>query len=177
MGFEPATTRLSVTCSDHCATAPHCMGIYNEQIVPWFIMLPSVLGDTWTGTSLNIPGWGDVWVDSFNSVTCIRQSSIITLTNAQQIFNLTRALLRRERTMNLTQGRGWRGREGGREGGGGGGGRERERWREGEGGMNVIHIIIGTVEGSFHVKSSDFWPFFHGPPPILLKFGTLVELV
>ena len=30
--------------------------------------------------------------------------------------------------------------------------------------------------GSFHVKSSDFWPFFHGPPPILLKFGTLVEL-
>ena len=28
---------------------------------------------------------------------------------------------------------------------------------------------------SFHVKSSDFWPFFHGPPPILLKFGTLVH--
>ena len=27
--------------------------------------------------------------------------------------------------------------------------------------------------GSFHVKSSDFWPFFHGPPQILLKFGTL----
>ena len=35
---------------------------------------------------------------------------------------------------------------------------------------------ISTV-GSFHVKSSDFLPFFHGPPPILLKFGTLVELV
>ena len=36
-----------------------------------------------------------------------------------------------------------------------------------------IYILLG----SFHVKSSDFWPFFHGPPPILLKFGTLVELV
>ena len=44
--------------------------------------------------------------------------------------------------MNLTQGRGW----GGRGGGGGGGGGEGERWREGEGGMTVIHIIIGTVE-------------------------------
>ena len=31
--------------------------------------------------------------------------------------------------------------------------------------------------GSFHVKSTDFWPFFHGPPPILLKFGTLVGIV
>ena len=31
--------------------------------------------------------------------------------------------------------------------------------------------------GSFHVKSSDFWPYFHGPPPILLKFGTLVGIV
>ena len=51
-------------------------------------------------------------------MTCIRESSIITLANAQQIFNLTRALLRRERTMNLTQGRG---------GGGGGGGGEGER--------------------------------------------------
>ena len=34
-----------------------------------------------------------------------------------------------------------------------------------------------STDGSFHVKSSDFWPFFHGPPPILLKFGTLVEIV
>ena len=31
--------------------------------------------------------------------------------------------------------------------------------------------------GSFHVKSTDFWPFFHGPPPILLKFCTLVGIV
>ena len=46
--------------------------------------------------------------------------------------------------------------------------------------------IIGITEswankditnGSFHVKSTDFWPFFHGPPPILLKFGTLVGIV
>ena len=28
--------------------------------------------------------------------------------------------------------------------------------------------------GSFHVKSTDG---FHGPPPILLKFGTLVGIV
>ena len=33
------------------------------------------------------------------------------------------------------------------------------------------------IPGSFHVKSSDFWTFFHGPPPILLKFGTLVGIV
>ena len=32
-------------------------------------------------------------------------------------------------------------------------------------------------KGSFHVKSTDFWPFFHGPPPILLKFCTLVGIV
>ena len=38
-------------------------------------------------------------------------------------------------------------------------------------------LLMLLVNGSFHVKSSDFWPFFHGPPPILLKFGTLVELV
>ena len=30
---------------------------------------------------------------------------------------------------------------------------------------------------SFHVKSTDFLPFLHGPPPILLKFGTLVGIV
>ena len=60
-------------------------------------------------------------------MTCIRESSIITLANAQQIFNLTRALLRRERTMNLTQGRGW----GGRGGGGGEGERDGGRGREG----------------------------------------------
>ena len=58
-------------------------------------------------------------------MTCIRESSIITLANAQQIFNLTRALLRRERTMNLTQGRGWGGR------GGGEGERDGGRGREG----------------------------------------------
>ena len=60
-------------------------------------------------------------------MTCISESSIITLANAQQIFNLTRALLRRERTMNLTQGRGW----GGRGGGGGEGERDGGRGREG----------------------------------------------
>ena len=31
--------------------------------------------------------------------------------------------------------------------------------------------------GSFHVKSSNFWPYFHGHPPIILKFGTLVGIV
>ena len=30
------------------------------------------------------------------------------------------------------------------------------------------------AKGSFHVKSSGD---FHGPPPILLKFGTLVGIV
>ena len=30
------------------------------------------------------------------------------------------------------------------------------------------------THGSFHVKSTDG---FHGPPPILLKFGTLVGIV
>ena len=41
----------------------------------------------------------------------------------------------------------------------------------------ILDLNKGNVKGSFHVKSSDFWPFFHGPPPILLKFGTLVEIV
>ena len=72
---------------------------------------------------------------------------------------LTRALLRLERTMNLLEGgkggegrmgeRGRVGREreggeggwGGREGGEGRGGEG--RGREGEGGMTVIHIVIG----------------------------------
>ena len=40
-----------------------------------------------------------------------------------------------------------------------------------------ILLSIEEVFGSFHVKSTDFWPFFHGPPPILLKFGTLVGIV
>ena len=34
--------------------------------------------------------------------------------------------------------------------------------------------IVEDVQGSFHVKSSGD---FHGPPPILLKFGTLVGIV
>ena len=29
--------------------------------------------------------------------------------------------------------------------------------------------------GSFHVNSTNFWMFFHGPPRIVLKFGTVVE--
>ena len=35
-------------------------------------------------------------------------------------------------------------------------------------------VVSGTPFGSFHVKSSGD---FHGPPPILLKFGTLVGIV
>ena len=31
--------------------------------------------------------------------------------------------------------------------------------------------------GSSHVKSTDFWPFFHGSPQIILKFGKLVGIV
>ena len=48
--------------------------------------------------------------------------------------------------------------------------------------LNTIHggvllfDVNGLLDGSFHVRSSDFWPFFHGPPPILLKFGTLVGI-
>ena len=50
--------------------------------------------------------------------------------------------------------------------------------RQGRGNNEGAVMRRGDNEwGSFHVKSSDFWPFFHGPPPILLKFGTLVELV
>ena len=43
-------------------------------------------------------------------------------------------------------------------------------------GLNVIAIdkYNYMLFGSFHVKSTDG---FHGPPPILLKFGTLVGIV
>ena len=43
-------------------------------------------------------------------------------------------------------------------------------------GLNQIDIFHASVNpaGSFHVKSSGD---FHGPPPILLKFGTLVGIV
>ena len=34
-----------------------------------------------------------------------------------------------------------------------------------------MHIAMG----SFHVNSTNFWMFFHGPPRIVLKFGTVVE--
>ena len=44
-------------------------------------------------------------------------------------------------------------------------------------GLDFMKFSVYIANGSFHVKSSDFWPFFHGPPPILLKFGTLVEIV
>ena len=40
----------------------------------------------------------------------------------------------------------------------------------------LLRLAILT-NGSFHVKSSDFWPFSHGPSPILWKFGTLVGIV
>ena len=44
----------------------------------------------------------------------------------------------------------------------------------------LLAALVDTVyvytlySGSFHVKSTDG---FHGPPPILLKFGTLVGIV
>ena len=38
---------------------------------------------------------------------------------------------------------------------------------------NVVEKLMSTC-GSFHVKSTDG---FHGPPPILLKYGTLVGIV
>ena len=38
--------------------------------------------------------------------------------------------------------------------------------------LNKIQVFFRP--GSFHVKSSGD---FHGPPPILLKFGTLVGIV
>ena len=45
-------------------------------------------------------------------------------------------------------------------------------------GVGMIVIIgmwhLRSLSGSFHVKSTDG---FHGPPPILLKFGTLVGIV
>ena len=31
------------------------------------------------------------------------------------------------------------------------------------------------TSGSFHVNSTNFWMFFHAPPRIVLKFGTVVE--
>ena len=40
-------------------------------------------------------------------------------------------------------------------------------------GGEEVETLIETL-GSFHVKSSGD---FHGPPPILLKFGTLVGIV
>ena len=36
--------------------------------------------------------------------------------------------------------------------------------------------IFKMVAGSFHVNSTNFWMFFHWPPRIVLKFGTVVEL-
>ena len=38
----------------------------------------------------------------------------------------------------------------------------------------IIHVDISVPMGSFHVNSSGD---FHGPPPILLQFGTLVGIV
>ena len=32
-----------------------------------------------------------------------------------------------------------------------------------------------NTTGSFHVNSTNFGMFFHGPPWIVLKFGTVVE--
>ena len=40
--------------------------------------------------------------------------------------------------------------------------------------MAPVQFLLFVAAGSFHVKSSGD---FHGPPPILLKFGTLVEIV
>ena len=43
----------------------------------------------------------------------------------------------------------------------------------------LVFFAVGHLLqlGSFHIKSTDFWPFFHGPLPILLKFGTLEGIV
>ena len=38
-----------------------------------------------------------------------------------------------------------------------------------------LFCILDNVMGSFHVNSTNFWMFFHGPPRIVLKFGTVVE--
>ena len=38
-------------------------------------------------------------------------------------------------------------------------------------------MVVTVVRGPHGGGSSDFWPFFHGPPPILLKFDTLVGIV
>ena len=65
----------------------------------------------------------------------------VTLQLHSKHNSVTRALLRLERTMNLFGGRG-RGR--GR--GVGGGGEGREGWREG--GMTVIHILIGLFNSN-----------------------------
>ena len=40
--------------------------------------------------------------------------------------------------------------------------------------LTELAVVNGFKAGSFHVKSSGD---FHGPPPILLKFGTLVGIV
>ena len=40
--------------------------------------------------------------------------------------------------------------------------------------VRVSVRVIQVAIGSFHVKSTDG---FHSPPPILLKFGTLVGFV
>ena len=40
--------------------------------------------------------------------------------------------------------------------------------------LSVLTKVISIHQGSFHVNSTDG---FHAPSPILLKFGTLVEIV
>ena len=39
----------------------------------------------------------------------------------------------------------------------------------------ALRRIMRIPYGSFHVNSTNLWMFFHGPPRIVLKFGTVVE--
>ena len=36
--------------------------------------------------------------------------------------------------------------------------------------------LVITAAGSFHIRSTNFWPFLRWPPPICFKFGTFVDI-
>ena len=40
---------------------------------------------------------------------------------------------------------------------------------------HIEKLNSASAAGSFHVNSTNFWMFFHAPPRIVLKFGTVVE--
>ena len=42
----------------------------------------------------------------------------------------------------------------------------------------LLHAFIlkkNITMGSFHIRSTNFWPFLRWPPPICFKFGTFVD--